>query len=248
MGSRSRITTLMLVLLLSVGLFSLAGCSSTGKESVKQPMATSENEKVYQRAEVIKSAEEAQKLLVEGNKRYTSGQLLKQDLGAAKREQLATKGQKPFAVVVTCSDSRVPAELLFDQGLGDIFVVRVAGNVMDQVTLGSVEYGVEHLHTPLLVVMGHEKCGAVKATVDGGEAPGSIGAIVEKIKPSVEKAKADGVTGDALYEAAADENIKATIAEIEKSPIVEELVHEGHLKIVGAKYHLSTGEVVFTKE
>jgi len=247
-GVRQKLTTCGLVLLLSVGLLSLAGCNSTGKESAKEPMTSSEKEKVYQRAEVIKSAAEAQKLLEEGNERYTSGQLLKQDLSAAKREQLATKGQKPFAVVVTCSDSRVPAELLFDQGLGDIFVVRVAGNVMDQVTLGSVEYGVEHLKTPLLVVMGHEKCGAVKATVDGGEAPGSIGAIVEKIKPSVEKARAAGATGDALYEKATDENIKATIAEIEKSPIVEELVHEGHLKIVGAKYHLSTGEVVFSAE
>lgn len=246
MGCRSKSITMVLVMLLSVGLFSLAGCSNTGKESAKQTMTSSE--KVYQRAEVIKSAEEAQKLLVEGNQRYTSGQLLKQDLGAAKRDQLITKGQKPFAVVVTCSDSRVPAELIFDQGLGDIFVVRVAGNVMDQVTMGSVEYGVEHLHAPLLVVMGHEKCGAVKATVDGGEAPGSIGAIIEKIKPSAEKAKAAGATGDALYEKAADENIKATIAEIEKSPIVEELMHEGHLKIVGAKYHLSSGEVVFTEK
>jgi len=248
LGFKQKLTTGVMVVLLAVGLMVMAGCSNTGKESAKQPMTSSENEKVYQRAEVIKSAEEAQKLLVDGNKRYTSGQLLKQDLGAAKREQLATKGQKPFAVVVTCSDSRVPAELLFDQGMGDIFVVRVAGNVMDQVALGSVEYGVEHLKTPLLVVMGHEKCGAVKATVDGGEAPGSIGAIVEKIKPSVEKAKAAGATGDALYEKATDENIKATIAEIEKSPIVEELVHEGHLKVVGAKYYLSTGEVVFTEE
>jgi len=247
-GFRQKFATVVLVVLLAVGLLALAGCNNAGKESAKEPMTSSEKEKVYQRAEVVKSAAEAQKLLEEGNQRYTSGQLLKQDLGAVKREQLATKGQKPFAVVVTCSDSRVPAELLFDQGLGDIFVVRVAGNVMDQVTLGSVEYGVEHLKTPLLVVMGHEKCGAVKATVDGGEAPGSIGAIVEKIKPSVEKAKAAGATGDALYEKAADENIKATIAEIEKSPIVEELVHEGHLKIVGAKYYLTSGEVKFTEE
>lgn len=244
MGMRKSIVTCMMVLLLA-GLFSLTGCGDTGKENEKK--VTSE-EKVYQRAEVVKSAAEAQKLLEEGNKRYTSGQSLKQDLSASKREKLATKGQQPFAVVVTCSDSRVPAELLFDQGLGDIFVVRVAGNVMDQVTLGSVEYGVEHLKTPLLVVMGHEKCGAVKATVDGGEAPGSIAAIVEKIKPSAEKARAAGATGDELYEKACDENIKATIADIEKSPIVEELVHEGHLKIVGAKYFLTTGEVKFSEE
>lgn len=240
---RKTIITFMMVLLWA-GLFSLTGCGDAGKENEK---VTAE-EKVYQRAEVVKSAAEAQKLLEEGNKRYTSGQSLKQDLSAAKRDKLATKGQQPFAVVVTCSDSRVPAELLFDQGLGDIFVVRVAGNVMDQVALGSVEYGVEHLKTPLLVVLGHEKCGAVKATVDGGEAPGSIGAIVAKIKPAVEKAKAAGATGNELYEKATDENIKATVADIEKSPIVEELVHEGHLKIVGAKYFLTTGEVKFIEE
>ncbi len=210
--------------------------------------ASAEKEKIYQRAEVVSTAADAQKLLEEGNQRYVSDQVLNQDLSKAKLENLATKGQKPFAVVVTCSDSRVPPELIFDQGLGDIFVVRVAGNVLDPVGMGSVEYGVEHLKTPLLVIMGHEKCGAVKATVDGGEAPGSIGAIVEKIKPLVDKAKAAGATGDALYEKVTDENIQAVIAAVEKSPVVEELVKEGHLKIVGAKYHLATGEVTFTEK
>jgi carbonic anhydrase len=129
---------------------------------------------------------------MEGNQRFVSGKITIKDIGPAKREDLAVNGQKPFAVIVSCSDSRVPPEILFDQALGDIFVVRVAGNVLDPVAMGSVEYGAEHLGCPLLVVMGHENCGAVKATVDGGEAPGSISAIVDKIKPSVEKANRRG--------------------------------------------------------
>ncbi|WP_242848919.1 carbonic anhydrase [Syntrophomonas palmitatica] len=248
MRKRSRSSLYLLVLVLVLSMVAAAGCNTQKSEpnSAKTPVV--EKEKVYTRAETVASAEDALKLLEEGNQRYVSGQVMKQDLGSEKRGLLAAKGQKPFAVVLTCSDSRVPAEYIFDQGLGDIFVVRVAGNVVDPVALGSIEYGVEHLKTPLLVVLGHEKCGAVKATVDGGEAPGSIGAIVEKIKPSADKAKAAGAKGDALYEKAADENILATIAEIEKSPVVEELVKEGHLKIVGAKYHLTSGEVTFNKE
>lgn len=191
------------------------------------------------------SGNEALQLLVEGNKRFTQGNLAVKDMGAARREDLSTKGQRPFAVVVACSDSRVPPELLFDQALGDIFVVRTAGNVVDAIAVGSVEYAVEHLETPLLVVLGHEKCGAVKATVDGGEAPGSIAAIVSKIVPSVQKAQAAGTKGSDLYEAACRENIASTMADLEKSPIVEHFKKDGMLKIVGAKYHLASGEVKF---
>ncbi|MCL6560150.1 MAG: carbonic anhydrase, partial [Firmicutes bacterium] len=146
-------------------------------------------------------------------------------------------------VVLACSDSRVPPELLFDQGLGDLFVIRVAGNIVDPDVTGSVEYAVEHLHTPLVVVMGHEKCGAVAATVAGGEAPGSIGALVAKIKPSVEKAKAAGASGADLAEKATDENIKAMITELEKSHVIKELADHGKVKVLGAKYYLGSGEV-----
>jgi carbonic anhydrase len=191
------------------------------------------------------SGNEALQLLVEGNKRFAKGALAVKDMGAARRENLSANGQEPFAVVVTCSDSRVPPELLFDQALGDIFVVRTAGNVVGPIAIGSVEYAVEHLETPLLVVLGHEKCGAVKATVDGGEAPGSISAIVNKIIPSVQKAQAAGLKGSELCEAATFENIGATIADLEKSPIVKHFIKDGRLKIVGAKYHLSSGEVTF---
>ncbi|BAF60857.1 carbonic anhydrase [Pelotomaculum thermopropionicum SI] len=191
------------------------------------------------------TGEEARRLLMEGNGRFVEGRLAPKDLGGARREELASKGQKPFAVIVTCSDSRVPPEILFDQALGDLFVIRVAGNVVDQVALGSVEYAVEHLNTPLVVVMGHEKCGAVQAAVDGGEVPGSIGAIVSKIRPSVQKAAAAGAAGGELYEKTADENIKSAIEELKKSPVIRHFMEEGRLMLIGAKYHLSSGRVVF---
>src|SRR4030043_1796798 len=111
------------------------------------------------------AGDEALQKLMDGNKRFVSGKLVKKDLGDTKRKELL-KGQKPFATVITCSDSRVPPELLFDQGLGDIFIIRVAGNVVDPLELGRIEYGVEHLNAPLLFILGHSKCGAVTATID----------------------------------------------------------------------------------
>lgn len=198
---------------------------------------------VYHHSDVI-DARQAMQLLVDGNQRFIANNILKKDLSSQKREELS-KGQKPFAVILTCSDSRVPPELIFDQGLGNIFVIRTAGNIVDQISLGSIEYGVEHLNAPLLIVMGHEHCGAVKATVDGGEAPGCINALINKIKPSVEKVRAAGACGNTLYEQSEDENIYATIADIKKSHIVEHLVAGRKLKVIGAKYKLDTGEVVF---
>lgn len=189
------------------------------------------------------SAEEALQALMEGNQRYRTGKFKQKDLGTARRIELIENGQKPFAVVLACSDSRVPVELLFDQGMGDIFVVRVAGNVVDPVALGSIEYGLEHLGVNLLMVLGHSNCGAVKATVDGGEAPGSIGAIVQKIKPSFDKLTSDGVSGVELYSRVEDENVFAAVQEIKASPVVNHLLEHG-LKIVAAKYMLDSGEVI----
>ena len=147
-------------------------------------------------------------------------------------------------MVLTCSDSRVAPEYIFDQGLGDIFVIRVAGNVTDPIALGSIEYAVEQLHTPLIVVMGHDKCGAVGAAVQGGAPEGNIGAIVKKIAPSVDKAKATGKTGDDLLNAAIIENTQSVAANLTKdSTIIKHLVDEKKVKIVPAKYSLATGKV-----
>lgn len=244
MIKKKSILAAILIALLILTLAVMTGCETTTKEGETEEKTTGE---VYERAETITSPEEAKKLLEEGNKRFTDEEILKKDISSAKLEELA-KGQKPFAVIVTCSDSRVAPELFFDQGLGDIFVVRVAGNVVDPIGVGSVEYAVEHLKAAYVLVVGHEKCGAVKATVEGGAAPGSIGSIVEKIKPSVEKAKASGVTGEELVEKAVDENVSAVMADLEKSLILEEAVKAGKIKIEGAKYHLESGEVTWFEE
>jgi carbonic anhydrase len=187
---------------------------------------------------------EALQKLIDGNKRFMTGKLALKDTGGTRRGNLV-KGQKPFAVIIACSDSRVPPELIFDQALGDLFIVRTAGNVVDPIAVGSVEYAVEHLLAPLVVVMGHDYCGAVKAAVDGGEAPGSINTIIAKLMPSVEKAKATGATGHDLYELATDENIKKTVEELQESPIIKHFLEGKKITLKGAKYFLKTGEVVF---
>jgi carbonic anhydrase len=191
----------------------------------------------------VGTGDEALQKIMDGNKRFVSGKLMKKDLGDTKRKELL-KGQKPFATIITCSDSRVPPELLFDQGLGDIFIIRVAGNVVDPIALGSIEYGVEHLHTPLLLILGHEKCGAVTATVEAEGAPeGNIGAIVKKIKPAADTAKKKGGGKEKVLETAISENVKNVYKDVMKSSIVSHLVQENKLKIVGGEYMLSTGKV-----
>lgn len=191
------------------------------------------------------SATEALKKLIEGNRRYVAGQFADADLSASRRSDLRSNGQQPFAVVLTCSDSRVPPEHIFNQGLGDLFVIRVAGNVIDDVSLGSIEYGVEHLGSPLLLILGHDYCGAVKATIDGGEAPGKIGAIVDRIQPTATAVRQSGASGDELYRKVEDQNILAVIKEIQASPIIKHLMEHGQLTLVGGKYHLDSGEVTF---
>jgi carbonic anhydrase len=180
--------------------------------------------------------------LMDGNKRFVSGELTKKDIGESRRQAL-TKGQQPFATVISCSDSRVPPEILFDQGLGDIFVVRVAGNVVEPTSLGSIEYGVEHLHTPLLVILGHESCGAVKAALETkGKPEGNIGAILKKILPAVNAARKAKKDPSETLNIAIQETVKDTYKDIMKSKIFRGLVNEGKLKGIGAEYYLSTGK------
>jgi carbonic anhydrase len=186
--------------------------------------------------------------IMEGNKCFVSGHLAEKSIGEARRKEL-TAGQHPCAVVVTCSDSRVAPEMIFDQGLGDIFVVRVAGNVLDPVILGSIEYAAEHLHTPLLILMGHEKCGAVTAAVDAqGEPEGNIGAIVKKILPAVKKARKQGGTKDEIVANAIRQNVFQSYEDMVKmSPVLKHMIAKGELKVVEALYHLGTGEVEIMK-
>jgi carbonic anhydrase len=193
----------------------------------------------------IKTPDDALKLLKAGNERFQKNELRQVDLSSTKREKLVN-AQHPFAVIVACSDSRVPPEFIFNQGLGDLFVVRVAGNVIDKIELGSVEYAVKHLKTPLIVVMGHEHCGAVEAAVEanGKNQHGNIGAIIDKIEPSVEKVKSKDLQGEKLVEQVTNENINNSSREIkESSKVIKEELKKGKIKIVEAKYILESGKV-----
>jgi len=161
---------------------------------------------------------------------------------AARLRQLAS-GQHPHAQILSCSDSRVPPELIFDQGLGDLFIVRVAGNVAGDTQLGSLEYGAEHLHIPLLVVLGHQRCGALTAALQGGEARGHISVLVNLLRPAVEKSR--GMPGDAI-ENAVKANVEMVVKQLRTStPILAELVSQGKVKVVGAVYSLETGKVTW---
>lgn len=187
------------------------------------------------------SAEAALKNLMDGNKRYVEGKMSGTKVCDLEARQKLVAGQHPYAIILACSDSRVPPELLFDEGLGEIFVVRVAGNVAEKgAVLGSVEYAAEHLGVPLVMVLGHEKCGAVKATVDSkGHAEGNIGSIVSAIGPAIGQAKG------ADAEAVADANLDLVKKNLtEGSPVLAKLVAEGKLKIVTGKYHLDHGDVI----
>jgi carbonic anhydrase len=183
---------------------------------------------------------DSQKKLLDGNKRYVDANLTHPDQTVQRRIDIA-KAQHPFAAIVSCSDSRVPPEIIFDQGLGDLFVIRLAGNILDVAALGSLEYAVEHLGVKYIMVLGHERCGAVEATVKGGEAPGHIGSLVKAIKPAVDKVK--NKPGD-LVDNAVIANVERVVQKLKSSaPILKELVEKGELTITGARYDLDDGKV-----
>jgi carbonic anhydrase len=177
-----------------------------------------------------------------GNERHVEHHYLHPHQTIAREHELVA-GQSPHAAILSCSDSRVPPEIVFDQGLGDLFTVRVAGNIAADAEIASIEYAVEHLHTPLVVVMGHQSCGAVAAAIQGGVAPGHLPALVDAIRPSVEKAR--GLSGD-LSDNAIRLNVEAVVAKLRSSePILSEMVATGKLRVVGAVYSLSTGMVAW---
>jgi carbonic anhydrase len=181
--------------------------------------------------------------LLEGNARFAAGQTQHPDQSVDRRTEVAA-GQHPFAFVLGCYDSRASHEVLFDQGLGDIFSSRTAGNLLDGAVLGGIEFGVEEFHVPLLVILGHQRCGAVNATVQavasGTSAPGSIGQVVDAIRPAVELAQTRG--GD-LLDNAVRANVELSIPRLMASPVLSEAIDAGTLKLVGAYYSLDTGLV-----
>jgi len=203
--------------------------------------------------EAVKDASSpALQLLLDGNKGFAQkGEVknLDKKVSVKRRTELA-QGQKPFAVVIACSDSRVSPELLFDKGLGEIFVVRVAGNIVGPHELGSVEYAVEHLGAKLVMVLGHERCGAVTATYDahvsGAKVEGNIGSLVESIDPAVTAALSHGATGKKadIIEQCTLENIRLVAGQIEsRSTILKEEIEKGSVQLVKAYYDLDDGKV-----
>jgi len=181
--------------------------------------------------------------LMAGNQRFIVGKTNTRDL-VSLRQSLA-KGQHPKATVLSCSDSRVPPEILFDQSLGDLFVVRSAGNIADAIGLGSMEYAFEHLGSTVLVVLGHSKCGAVAAAMSGEKMPTSnLQALVDQIAPAVAKVK-NSAKGDALVESEVQENVHLSTRDVlAHSEILRHAQEEGKLTVYEAEYELDTGKVV----
>ena len=192
------------------------------------------------------AAPEAISKLKEGNGRYVSGNLQHPGQTTERRTELA-KTQHPFAVILSCSDSRVPPEIVFDQGLGDLFIVRVAGNVINDEGLGSIEYAIDHLGSRLILVLGHQSCGAVQAAKETiaakGKAPGHIESLVTAIKPAVEATAKDDL------ETTIKANVKHVVHALRSSaPILKAKVDSGDVQVIGGYYSLDTGAVTFLDE
>jgi carbonic anhydrase len=187
---------------------------------------------------------DAARRLKEGNERYLAGKQQAKDY--TKDRQAVAETQQPYAIVLACSDSRLSPEILFDESLGHLFVVRNAGNVIEPVALGSIEYAVEHLQSKLLLILGHESCGAVKATIAGGDVSPNLEEIVERITPAVEIAKHAKLNEQETLNMAIRENVllQADHA-LEQSKMLKELVQEHKLEIICGVYNLHTGKVDF---
>lgn len=259
----------MLALAGTVAAGGLAGCSLFGSSS--EPKQTEATEAAASEAETTAEKNESSSVktpvlakgsteldademggaataaeeLNEGNAQYLKGSA-NMDVTSDLREELVN-GQKPHTIVITCSDSRVPPELIFNADLGELFTIRTAGNVVGEYEVGSVEYAADHLGSQLVVVMGHSSCGAVGAAVEG-HAHGNIESIVHEIVPSVEEAKKTESDEEAIADLAEDLNVANTIKRLRESSIIKELEESGKLKIVGAKYDIETGEVTYFEE
>jgi carbonic anhydrase len=198
-------------------------------------------------------APEALRRLQEGNRRFARGEGHASNLCQTDRRQALTDSQKPFAIILGCSDSRVPAEIIFDQGLGDLFVIRVAGNIVAPSQIGSIEFAAERFGTPLVVVLGHSRCGAICATLEELERPAesrspNLSSIVDRIRPAVEvlldtELRTDR---DKLIAHAVEANIHTSASQLRHgSAILERLIQEQRLLVVGAHYELDTGLIDF---
>lgn len=183
--------------------------------------------------------EQALQKLMDGNKRFVNGKRQSPNQTFARLQEVA-KGQKPFASILSCADSRVPSEILFDQGFGDLFICRVAGNVATPEEIGSLEFGSLVLGAKVIMIMGHERCGAVDATIKGAQVPGQIASLLDAIKPAIPRA--ENQPGDRL-ENTCKANILVQVEKLKSSPVISQLIEEGKLIVVGGYYDLDTGEI-----
>ena len=182
--------------------------------------------------------------LMDGNQRFVDKKRKSPNQDLPRLLEVAI-AQKPFAAILGCADSRFPSEIIFDQGLGDLFVCRVAGNVATPEEIGSLEFGTLVLGAKVLVVVGHKRCGAVDATLKGAQVPGQIGSLLDAIKPAVESSK--NQTGDKL-ENASKANVVLQASRLKASPVISKLIAENKLKVVGGYYDLDTGRVTILSE
>ena len=186
------------------------------------------------------TADQILEKLMRGNQRYVDHKLRHPHQTGLQMEEIAA-GQHPIAIILGCADSRVPPEIIFDQGLGDLFVIRVAGNILDDAILGSIEYATEEFGVRLVMVLGHERCGAIAAAVQGGEALGHISTLVSAILPALQNL--EPFPADPI-EAAVRANVQWVVQQLRRSePILTSLLEVGKLKVVGARYDLDDGEV-----
>jgi carbonic anhydrase len=193
------------------------------------------------------TADEALQRLVDGNARFVAGQGRTPAMDRDALTDLA-QVQRPFATIIGCSDSRVPPELLFDAGFGELFMIRVAGNIISPEIMGSLQYAAVHLRTPLIVVLGHERCGAVQAALaairDGAQERRAIAILLDRIIPGLEGLD-ESLAGDALMRAAVEANVRWSMRQLLDTPEGQARMKEGILRLVGAVYELETGRVRF---
>ncbi|MFI5695200.1 carbonic anhydrase [Kribbella sp. NPDC051586] len=222
----------------------LAGCA--GSTSGPTAEAGTQVPNAAATTTLVADGKQAMERLMAGNARFVAAQEQDLDEGIARRVAVS-KGQHPFATILGCVDSRVPIELVFDQGLGDLVVVRSAGGALDRSVTGSIEFGIAELHTPLLMVLGHQRCGALDATikaVDAGRrtsAAGSLDYLVDTLAPAVRQVT--GKPGDRLTNAV-QANVTLTLTKLRQSPVISPLEKSGKLKLIAAYYELDTGRVV----
>ena len=231
--------------LIAVGAQAHAASTSSSSTSHAASTTTAHTTPAKGATPAAPTAEAVLAELKAGNQHHVQTKYQHPHQTGTRRRELAS-GQHPHAVILACADSRVAPEIVFDQGLGDLFDVRVAGNIATDAEIGSIEYAVEHLHTPLIVVMGHQSCGAVGGAIEGGDAPGHLPTVMNEIKPAVDEARK--LQGN-LSDNAIRLNVENVVKKLRTSqPVLAEAVSAGKLKIVGAVYALDDGKVTWLPE